>query len=79
MIPQGQYVLIKQFLDSCTHLEEDVKQQILINCEKINLANSESEKREVKDEPSTCNDQRDVVSQNSSIDNRGNTHLVYHS
>ena len=49
MIPQGQYVLIQQFLDSCTHLTADVKLKISANCEQIQLDHTERTKLEVEE------------------------------
>lgn len=35
MIPRNQYLLISQFLDSCTHLDEESKHRLLRHCEQI--------------------------------------------
>lgn len=37
MIPRGQYLLISQFLDSCTHLDEESKCRLLRHCEQIHM------------------------------------------
>ncbi|XP_045190752.2 uncharacterized protein LOC123547591 [Mercenaria mercenaria] len=36
MLPQGRFLLVPQFLNSCTFLSQDVKDKMLIQCEKLN-------------------------------------------
>lgn len=36
MLPQDRLLLVPQFLNSCTHLSEDVKNKIIIHCERLN-------------------------------------------
>lgn len=48
MLPQGRLLLVPQFLNSCTHLSEDVKNKIITHCERLNAEMlNESEKRDL--------------------------------